>query len=125
MSSVLSRHGDGVPVDPTTSPRQASIRNISPAVLNLQRVYEQNRQLLQKKDVASVPDLAAAQTKGTPRLLLMGQRRWVELSTALCLLLMINRSGKSSISSVVFHKLPPSETLFLESTARVQKDGLK
>jgi Ras-related GTP-binding protein C/D len=69
----------------------------------------ENRQLLQKKDVASAHDLAAAQTKGTPRLLLMGQRR----------------SGKSSISSVVFHKLPPSETLFLESTARVQKDSLK
>ena len=36
-----------------------------------------------------------------------------------------DRSGKSSISSVVFHKLPPSETLFLESTARIQKDSLK
>ncbi|KAK0646499.1 Gtr1/RagA G protein conserved region-domain-containing protein [Cercophora newfieldiana] len=68
----------------------------------------ENRQLLQKKDVGSAPDLVAQQTKGTPRLLLMGQRR----------------SGKSSISSVVFHKLPPSETLFLESTARVQKDSL-
>ncbi|KAI9897078.1 hypothetical protein N3K66_008100 [Trichothecium roseum] len=48
------------------------------------------------------------QAKGKPRLLLMGQRR----------------SGKSSISSVVFHKLPPSETLFLESTARIQKDSM-
>jgi len=35
------------------------------------------------------------------------------------------RSGKSSISSVVFHKLPPNETLYLESTARIQKDSLK
>lgn len=34
------------------------------------------------------------------------------------------RSGKSSISSVVFHKLPPNETLYLESTARIQKDSL-
>lgn len=33
-------------------------------------------------------------------------------------------SGKSSISSVVFHKLPPNETLFLESTARIQKDSM-
>jgi len=41
-----------------------------------------------------------------PRLLLMGLRR----------------SGKSSISNVVFHKMPPSETLFLESTTRIQKD---
>ncbi|KZF24020.1 hypothetical protein L228DRAFT_209610 [Xylona heveae TC161] len=45
---------------------------------------------------------------GKPRLLLMGQRR----------------SGKSSISSVVFHKMPPTETLFLESTARIQKDSM-
>lgn len=34
------------------------------------------------------------------------------------------RSGKSSISSVVFHKVPPSETLFLESTVRIQKDSM-
>ncbi|KAK1750776.1 GTP-binding protein gtr2 [Echria macrotheca] len=88
--------------------RPGFVRNISPAVLNLQRVYEQNRQRITKKDVGSVPDVAAPQTKGTPRLLLMGQRR----------------SGKSSISSVVFHKLPPSETLYLESTARIQKDSL-
>jgi len=44
-----------------------------------------------------------------PRLLLMGQRR----------------SGKSSISSVVFHKMPPTETLFLESTTRIQKDPIQ
>ncbi|KAL1872900.1 GTP-binding protein gtr2 [Paecilomyces lecythidis] len=43
-----------------------------------------------------------------PRLLLMGLRR----------------SGKSSISSVVFHKMPPTETLFLESTTRIQKDSI-
>lgn len=36
-----------------------------------------------------------------------------------------NRSGKSSISSVVFHKMPPNETLFLESTARIQKDSMQ
>lgn len=41
-------------------------------------------------------------------MLLMGQRR----------------SGKSSISSVVFHKMPPTETLFLESTTRIQKDPI-
>ncbi|EEH50522.2 hypothetical protein PABG_12271 [Paracoccidioides brasiliensis Pb03] len=43
-----------------------------------------------------------------PRLLLMGLRR----------------SGKSSISSVVFHKMPATETLFLESTTRIQKDSI-
>ncbi|KAI9808108.1 MAG: GTP-binding protein gtr2 [Sarcosagium campestre] len=46
--------------------------------------------------------------EGKPKLLLMGQRR----------------SGKSSISSVVFHKMPPAETLFLESTSRIQKDSM-
>ncbi|OJJ45748.1 hypothetical protein ASPZODRAFT_17193 [Penicilliopsis zonata CBS 506.65] len=45
---------------------------------------------------------------GKPRLLLMGLRR----------------SGKSSIASVVFHKMPPNETLFLESTTRIQKDSV-
>lgn len=34
------------------------------------------------------------------------------------------RSGKSSIASVVFHKMPPTETLFLESTTRIQKDPI-
>ena len=64
----------------------------------------------QKDDVGikTGEQAAAASTKGKPRLLLMGQRR----------------SGKSSISSVVFHKLPPNETLFLESTARIQKDNM-
>ncbi|KAF3039369.1 hypothetical protein E8E12_006733 [Didymella heteroderae] len=45
---------------------------------------------------------------GKPRLLLMGQRR----------------SGKSSIANVVFHKLPPSETLFLETTYRIKKESM-
>ncbi|CAG7942542.1 unnamed protein product [Penicillium nalgiovense] len=34
------------------------------------------------------------------------------------------KSGKSSIASVVFHKMPPNETLFLESTTRIQKDSI-
>lgn len=34
------------------------------------------------------------------------------------------RSGKSSIQKVVFHKMSPNETLFLESTAKVVKDGI-
>ena len=44
-----------------------------------------------------------------PRLLLMGLRR----------------SGKSSITSVVFHRMPPTETLFLESTMRIQKESIR
>ena len=33
------------------------------------------------------------------------------------------RSGKSSIQKVVFHKMAPNETLYLESTTKVVKDG--
>jgi hypothetical protein len=43
-----------------------------------------------------------------PRIILMGLRR----------------SGKTSISSVVFAKLSPSESLFLESTTRVYKQDV-
>lgn len=55
---------------------------------------------------ALIPNTQARDAK--PRLLLMGLRR----------------SGKSSIASVVFHKMPPNETLFLESTTRIQKDSI-
>ncbi len=34
------------------------------------------------------------------------------------------RGGKSSIQKVVFHKLSPNETLFLESTTKVVKDDV-
>ncbi|KAH6681795.1 Gtr1/RagA G protein conserved region-domain-containing protein [Halenospora varia] len=89
--------------------RQGPVRHISPSSLSLQRVHEQNRDNMQKKDPAKAPEPApGVVAKGKPRLLLMGQRR----------------SGKSSISSVVFHKMPPQETLFLESTARIQKDSM-
>jgi Ras-related GTP-binding protein C/D len=50
----------------------------SPAQLNLQRVYEQNRRGIPKRDVAKPPTELAAPgvpIKGKPRLLLMGQRR--------------------------------------------------
>ena len=43
-----------------------------------------------------------------PRILLMGLRR----------------SGKSSIQKVVFHKVSPNETLFLESTSKIVKDDI-
>ncbi|KAG0350693.1 hypothetical protein BGZ54_003685, partial [Gamsiella multidivaricata] len=43
-----------------------------------------------------------------PRLMLMGLRR----------------SGKSSIQRVVFHKMSPTETLFLESTSKINKDNI-
>ena len=34
----------------------------------------------------------------------------------------LHRSGKSSIEKVVFHKMSPNETLFLESTTQVEKN---
>lgn len=47
-------------------------------------------------------------SEGKPRILLMGLRR----------------SGKSSIQKVVFHKMSPNETLFLESTSKIVKDEI-
>lgn len=47
-------------------------------------------------------------TESKPRILLMGLRR----------------SGKSSIQKVVFHKMSPNETLFLESTSKIVKDDI-
>jgi Ras-related GTP-binding protein C/D len=107
-------------------PRQGPVRHISPAQLNLERIYEQNRLNVQKKDAAKTPEPAPGQAaKGKPRLLLMGQRRLAQKSLHVITPLKIGRSGKSSISSVVFHKMPPNETLFLESTARIQKDSMQ
>jgi len=47
-------------------------------------------------------------TENKPRILLMGLRR----------------SGKSSIQKVVFHKMSPNETLFLESTTKIVKSDI-
>lgn len=47
-------------------------------------------------------------SENKPRILLMGLRR----------------SGKSSIQKVVFHKMSPNETLFLESTNKVVKEDI-
>lgn len=47
-------------------------------------------------------------TENKPRILLMGLRR----------------SGKSSIQKVVFHKMSPNETLFLESTSKIVKNDI-
>jgi Ras-related GTP-binding protein C/D len=43
-----------------------------------------------------------------PRILLMG----------------LQRSGKSSIQRVVFGKMPPQDTLLLESTTKIQKEDV-
>jgi len=47
-------------------------------------------------------------TENKPRILLLGLRR----------------SGKSSIQKVVFHKMSPNETLFLESTTKIVKSDI-
>ncbi|XP_041360556.1 ras-related GTP-binding protein C-like isoform X2 [Gigantopelta aegis] len=51
---------------------------------------------------------ANASSEDKPRILLMGLRR----------------SGKSSIQKVVFHKVSPNETLFLESSNKIVKDDV-
>ncbi|XP_027030436.1 ras-related GTP binding Cb [Tachysurus fulvidraco] len=56
----------------------------------------------------SEEDISPSQDNEKPRILLLGLRR----------------SGKSSIQKVVFHKMPPSETLFLESTNKIYKDDI-
>lgn len=43
-----------------------------------------------------------------PRILLMG----------------LQRSGKSSIQKVVFHKMSPGDTVFLDSTNQIVKDDI-
>ncbi|RDD37477.1 Ras-related GTP-binding protein C [Trichoplax sp. H2] len=53
-------------------------------------------------------NLKGIEDNDLPRILLMGLRR----------------SGKSSIQKVVFHKMAPNETLFLESTNKIVKDDL-
>lgn len=54
-------------------------------------------------DDASLVTLQEASTPGEPRIIFLGPRR----------------SGKSSIERVIFHKMSPHETLFLESTHSV------
>eukprot|EP00794_Sanderia_malayensis_P012337 gene12337-13611_t len=53
-------------------------------------------------------DISPHQEEQKPKILLMGLRR----------------SGKSSILKVVFHKMSPNETLFLESTTKIIKDDI-
>lgn len=67
---------------------------LSPAKLNLQRVYEQNLRGAQKKDVSKLVDPSApagVPTKGKPRLLLMGQRRYVAPSLLLEIVKILTR----------------------------------
>lgn len=72
--SSLGSSGSSAP----GTPRRPNVKYVSPAALNLERLYEQNRARLQQRDGALSPtnDMAAANAgKSKPRLLLMGQRR--------------------------------------------------
>jgi len=60
-----------------------------------------------KDDVDFSSDFLQSKSK-KPRVLLMGLRR----------------SGKSSIQKVIFNKMSPNETLFLESTSRISRDEI-
>lgn len=74
--------------------------------MNLEQAEAPASPITPKYHTGRLPNSKAAD--GKPRLLLMGQRR----------------SGKSSISNVVFHKLPPSETLYLETTTKIKKESM-
>lgn len=77
MSSALSRCSTITVASAEPLPQHRGT-HISLASLKLERVYEQNRQRQQKKEGAKAPELSATeQAKGKPRLLLMGQRRYV------------------------------------------------
>ncbi|ALC42469.1 RagC, partial [Drosophila busckii] len=62
---------------------------------------------LDQDDMDMEPNTSSS-SETKPRILLMGLRR----------------SGKSSIQKVVFHKMSPNETLFLESTSKIVKDDI-
>ncbi len=64
-----------------------------------------------------------------PRLLLMGLKRYglVYLFQIIITLIIVrvSSSGKSSISNVVFRKMAPHETLFLEATTTIKKESMQ
>lgn len=72
-------------------PRQGPVRYISQASLNLERIHEQNRLNMQKregkdgKEAIKIPAQAPGPAaRGKPRLLLMGQRRFVRYVLLFC-----------------------------------------
>ena len=77
LGTVLPAQGNGGGEDPgSPSPLPLELGQMSPAQLNLQRVYEQSRQGVPKKDVSKSAEPAPTlPAKGKPRLLLMGQKQ--------------------------------------------------
>ncbi|KAM0713859.1 hypothetical protein Q7P37_010821 [Cladosporium fusiforme] len=91
-----------VSTNSTASATSSSARSLSPTQYNLltQRLQEEQQNLEDSRYV----EPTSVRRKGHPKLLLMGQRR----------------SGKSSIQNVILQKMPPTETLYLESTNSVK-----
>jgi hypothetical protein len=82
MTSFLRLHKspsskvDGGESTGSHDPRLQERGHESPAQLNLQRVYEQSRRGIPKRDASKAAEPAPGlPIKGKPRLLLMGQRR--------------------------------------------------
>jgi len=72
-------------------------------------------------EVAGSPD---AYHTGRPYLNRMGEQEENPAEKPKILLIGMRKSGKSSIQKVVFHKMSPSETLFLESTNKIVKNDI-
>lgn len=78
--SIMSSAGPSRSSSVPGTPRRSKVKYISAAALNLERVFQQNRARLQQRDGALSPtneQASANAGKGKPRLLLMGQRRYV------------------------------------------------
>lgn len=73
-----------------------------------------------------MPGSPGTSNENKPRILLMGLRRCaiIYFDYLYVVLILECRSGKSSIQKVVFHKMSPNETLFLESTSKIVKNGI-
>lgn len=76
MASKLSGH-DASEADPRKQLERRPSTFITPAQLNLTRVIKQDRQRQLKNNDAKSTEPSPDQAKGKPRLLLMGQRRYI------------------------------------------------
>ena len=66
---------------------------------------------------------AGAEKQQKPRLLLMGLKRFIQTDNLIVchLLIICARSGKTSISNVVFRGMLPQNTLYLPTTTAIEK----
>ncbi|KAI9726350.1 MAG: hypothetical protein M1828_001624 [Chrysothrix sp. TS-e1954] len=105
-----TQNSDGSPIDGAPLARAQSTKSLAELTLErcLQSLENPGQDTRDQQRQQDVGRSILAKGPNKPRLVLMGLRR----------------SGKSSISSVVFHKLPPSETLYLEATTKITKDSM-